>query len=93
MIVAIAHPLRRRILHLVHDRGEPVSPVQISRELHEPLSAIIYHSTILRKLGALEPAGERQVRGAIEHFYKSTIENDPPIEALLEETRELDEEE
>ena len=41
---------------------------------------------------ALEPTGEQQVRGAIEHFYASTVEDDPPIETLLEETREADEE-
>jgi len=30
-------------------------------------------------------------RGAVEHLYESTIEDDPPIETLLAETKEFDE--
>lgn len=89
---AIAHLVRRRILRQLADEGAPLSPVQLSRALSMPLATIIYHSAVLRTCGALEPAGERQVRGAVEHFYETTISNDRPIEALLEETREGDEE-
>lgn len=91
LIKAIAHPLRRRILRQMADAGKPLSPVQLSKALGMPLGMVVYHATVLRICGALEPAGERQVRGAIEHFYETTIEDDPPIEALLDETREADE--
>jgi DNA-binding transcriptional ArsR family regulator len=92
LIVAIANPLRRRILRVIHDWGEPVSPIQIARELCLPIGTVAYHANVLRRLGAVEPAGEQQVRGAVEHLHDSTIEDDPTIEALPEETREGDDE-
>jgi DNA-binding transcriptional ArsR family regulator len=92
LIVAIAHPLRRRILRLIADWGEPCSPAQLARELGLPVGTVGYHVKVLRRFGAVEPTGERQVRGAVEHFYDSTIEDDPPIETLLDETRDVDEE-
>ncbi len=92
LIAAIVHPLRRRILRVIADAGKPLSPVQVSRMLRIPLATVGYHTRVLRRCGAVEPAGEQQVRGAIEHFYDTTIKDDPPIEALLEETRAVDEE-
>ena len=92
MLLAIAHPLRRRILRKVGERGEATSPIQLAEELEGPLGRIAYHVRVLWRLGALSAAGEQQVRGAVEHFYMSTIEDDPPIETLLEETRKEDEE-
>ena len=91
MLLAISNPLRRRILRKVAEHGEPTSPSQLSDELGGPLGMVAYHVRVLWRLGALSPAGEQRVRGAVEHFYTSTIENDPPIEALLEETRKEDE--
>ena len=91
ILLAISHPLRRRILRKVAERGEPTSPSQLTDELGGPLGMIAYHVRVLWRLGALSPAGEEPVRGAVEHFYASTIEDDPPIETLLEETRQEDE--
>jgi DNA-binding transcriptional ArsR family regulator len=93
MLLAIAHPLRRRILRRLGERGEPTSPIQLANELSGPLGKVAYHVRVLWRLGALSAAGEQQVRGAVEHFYTSRIENDPPIETLLEETRKEDDEE
>ena len=92
ILLAIAHPLRRQILRRLSERGEPVSPIQLADDLKGPLGKVAYHVRVLWRLGALSAAGEQQVRGAVEHFYVSTIENDPPIETLLEETRKEDEE-
>jgi DNA-binding transcriptional ArsR family regulator len=92
LIVAIAHPLRRRILQALHNRSEPRSPAQIARAFDLPVGMVAYHANVLSRLGAVEPAGEQQVRGAVEPFYDSTIEDDPPIETLLDETREVDDE-
>jgi DNA-binding transcriptional ArsR family regulator len=92
MIGAIGHPLRRRILRLLRDLDEPRSPSEVSRELGEPLGTGAYHVRVLERTGAVEKTDEQQVRGAVESFFVSTIEDDPPIEALLEETREADEE-
>jgi predicted transcriptional regulator len=88
---AIAHRVRRQILRTLADSDGPRSPMQISRELDAGVSPIAYHVTILRKFGAIELAEEKMARGAVEHFYASKIRNDPPIEALLKETRLADE--
>ena len=89
---AIAHRVRRQILRMLADSDGPRSPMQISRELGAGVSPIAYHVTILRRFGAIELAEEQMARGAVEHFYASKIEDDPPIEALLEETRLADDE-
>lgn len=91
LIWAIAQPLRRRILRSIRDREAPSSPVQVAGQLGLPVSMVAYHFSVLCRFGAIELTGEQPARGAIEHFYESTIEDDPPIEALLEETREADE--
>lgn len=91
LISALNHPSRRQVLRLLLDRGERLSPVEIARELALPLGAISYQVKTLADLHALRPAGTRQVRGAQQHFYEVAIADDPPIETLLEETREADE--
>jgi DNA-binding transcriptional ArsR family regulator len=92
LIDAIAHRLRRRILRLLGDRREQSSPTRLAKELDLQPGLVAYHVRVLQKLGAVRPTDERMVRGAIEHFYETTIEDDPPIETLLEETREADDE-
>ncbi|HEX6688463.1 MAG TPA: helix-turn-helix domain-containing protein [Solirubrobacterales bacterium] len=92
LIWAIAHPLRRCILRAIGDRGAPCSPIQLARQSGLPVSLVAYHVNVLCNFGAVELTDEQQQGGTIEHFYDSTIEDDPPIETLLEETRELDEE-
>ena len=44
-----------------------------SVELQAPLSTVNYHVTELARSGLLELRGERQVRGAIEHFYSPVM--------------------
>lgn len=90
MILAIAHPLRRRMLRMIVERGEPLNPTQMAKEFELPVGTITYHARVLWHFEAVEPTRERQARGAVEHFYEVTIDNDPPIETLLEETREAD---
>lgn len=93
LIAAIANPVRRRILRAISDYGEPCSPAQIARQLGLPVGTVAYHARVLWHLGAVEPVAAKHLRDATEPFYDSTIENDPPIEALLDETREVDEDE
>jgi hypothetical protein len=95
-IKAIDHPLRRCILRAFLTEGGALSPVQISRGLtarglKAQLGSVAYQVRVLHRLFAVKSTGKRQVRGAIQRFYEATIENDPPIETLLEETREGDE--
>jgi DNA-binding transcriptional ArsR family regulator len=91
LIKAIDHPLRRRILRLLNEQEEPLSSMQMAEELGISLSITAYHVRILHELRAIVRAGKRQVRGALQRFYRSKVKADPPIETLLEETREVDE--
>jgi DNA-binding transcriptional ArsR family regulator len=91
-VKAIAHPLRRQILRLLRERGKPLSPIAIALVLEGPLGGVAYHVHVLRVLGLVEPVNEERVRNAVEQFYEATLEGDPPIETLLDELREEDEE-
>jgi predicted ArsR family transcriptional regulator len=52
------------------DGGRTLSPKDLSLELQAPLSTVNYHVTELRRSELVEVVDERQVRGAIEHFYR-----------------------
>lgn len=82
LIAAIAHPLRRQILRLAHDSDSSVSSAEMAADLRVSQGSVVYHTTILEQLGGLTPVGEERVRGA--------IEDDPPLEALLDETPRAD---
>lgn len=69
---ANTHPLRIRILEsLSAQRGREQSPKELSENLGSPLSTVNYHVTELRRSGLTEIVRERQVRGAVEHFYRA----------------------
>ncbi len=55
---------------LTIDGGRTLSPKDLSIELQAPLSTVNYHVSELAKAELLELTGERQVRGAVEHFYR-----------------------
>ena len=68
---ANTHPLRVSILEVLSiDKGRTLSPKDLSLELQAPLSTVNYHVTELRRSNLVEVVDERQVRGAIEHFYR-----------------------
>jgi len=67
---ALAHPLRVHILAAAHRRV--LSPSEFARESGEPLRRVAGHFKRLVEYGALQRVGERQVRGAVEHFYTGT---------------------
>lgn len=69
---ANTHPLRVSILEVLSiDGGRILSPKDLSLELRAPLSTVNYHVTELRHSNLVEVVDERQVRGAIEHFYRA----------------------
>lgn len=74
------HPLRVSILEVLSLDGgrRTLSPKELSQELQAPLSTVNYHVTELRKSGLLEIVGEKQVRGAIEHFYRAVDSSGGP---------------
>jgi predicted ArsR family transcriptional regulator len=68
---ANTHPLRISVLEVLSmDGGRTLSPSDLSYELRVPLSNVNYHVTELVRSGMIELSGERQVRGATEHFYR-----------------------
>ena len=68
---ANTHPLRVSILEVLNlDEGRTLSPKDLSLELQAPLSTVNYHVTELRHSNLVRVVDERQVRGAIEHFYR-----------------------
>ena len=69
---ANTHPLRVSILEVLSlDGGRTLSPKELSHELQAPLSTVNYHVTELRNSDLVKVVDERQVRGAIEHFYRA----------------------
>ncbi len=74
LLTALRHPLRRQILHAMAERPQPLSPRELAASLTQPLSNISYHVRVLADCGVLELAGTRQVRGATQHFYRSSLE-------------------
>src|SRR5215475_13572060 len=69
---ANTHPLRISVLEVLSmDDGRTLSPSDLSYELRVPLSNVNYHVTELVRSDLIELSGERQVRGATEHFYRA----------------------
>src|SRR6201985_1516278 len=73
LLIALRHPLRRQILRAMA-ATDPISPRQISDELREPLSNVSYHVRVLADCGAVTLVDTAPVRGPIQHFYSSTVE-------------------
>jgi DNA-binding transcriptional ArsR family regulator len=67
---ALAHPLRQRILMLLERKVQ--TPLDLAREIGEPLNKVGYHVHILRDAGCIELARTEHRRGAIAHFYRPT---------------------
>jgi DNA-binding transcriptional ArsR family regulator len=69
LAAAVAHPVRSKCLVILAERE--ASPAEIARELHFESSYIGYHVTALLEVNLIELTRTRQVRGAIEHFYRA----------------------
>lgn len=67
----VTHPLRRRIWYAMAEQ-RPISPRELADELNEPVNDVAYHVRVLRDMGVIELAGTRPVRGATQHFYRTT---------------------
>ena len=74
-ITALGHPTRRDALRLIAESPEPVSPMQISKQLSAPLSNVSYHVRKLADCQAIKMSKTRPRRGSVEHFY----EEDPGV--------------
>ncbi|HXR61728.1 MAG TPA: helix-turn-helix domain-containing protein [Solirubrobacterales bacterium] len=72
LLVALRHPLRRRILREMAD-GEPVSPRQLSTALRHPLSNVSYHVRVLADHAAVTLVETQPARGSEQHFYRCSV--------------------
>jgi DNA-binding transcriptional ArsR family regulator len=72
LLIALRHPLRRRILRTMAD-GEPVSPRQLSTALRHPLSNVSYHVRVLAEHAAVTLVETQPVRGSEQHFYRCSV--------------------
>ena len=91
MILAVSHPLRRRMLRVLVDADEPLSLDRLTREFDLPIGTARYHANVLCGFGAAEPTRPDTGDDRGEYLYDATIDGNPEVEALLEETREADE--
>lgn len=69
--VALGNQTRVKLLEALKG-GEEKSPAMLSIELNEPIGNCSYHLKVLGRLGAVEETRNQPVRGAVEHFYRST---------------------
>jgi len=85
LFIALAHPVRRRILReAIADEGE-LSPKGLARELDQPLPRLSYHVRVLAQCGALELARTQKIRGSTQHFYRAAVA--PWAQLALEQSR------
>ena len=71
LVRALAHPLRQRLLILLHKHGE-ASPRELALRTGERLTNVSYHVRILRENECVELVRTEPRRGAVEHFYRAT---------------------
>ena len=85
LLDAVRHPIRRSLLRRFLESAEMLSPKELSDLENESLSVISYHVRELDKLGAIEIAGDQQVRGALQRFYLPTarVKRSPLIRRRL----------
>jgi DNA-binding transcriptional ArsR family regulator len=86
---AVAHPIRCLALSILGERE--ASPSEIARECGLEVSKVGYHVTALAEAGLVEEVRHRQVRGAVEHFYRavarSQVEMDDYEKLSIEERK------
>jgi DNA-binding transcriptional ArsR family regulator len=73
LLVALRHPLRRRILRAMA-AGEPTSPRELATQLQQPLSNVSYHVRVLADCAAIKLVKTKSVRGSMQHFYRAAVE-------------------
>ncbi|MGN6257171.1 MAG: winged helix-turn-helix domain-containing protein [Solirubrobacterales bacterium] len=85
LLDALRNPLRRSLLRRYVESAEMLSPKELASLEKKSLSGVSYHVRVLAKCGAIEEAGDRRVRGSIEHFYLPTdlVKETPWVLATL----------
>ncbi len=91
LLRGVAHPLRRQVLRTLHEVGEARSPAELAQAFDLPVSHVSYHVKVLRECGSVALTDTRPVRGALEHFYASTVAENESVNVILASTEEEDE--
>ena len=81
LLIALRHPLRRRILREMAD-GKVISPLELSNTLRQPLSNVSYHVRVLANCAAVTLVDTKPTRGSVQHFYRSAV-NAPWAQQVL----------
>jgi DNA-binding transcriptional ArsR family regulator len=76
------HAVRAHIVDVMRSYGKPISPTQISRITGGTLGSVAYHVRTLLAAGVVQLADEGRVRGAVEHFY--ALSSDEQTSTLVE---------
>jgi DNA-binding transcriptional ArsR family regulator len=74
LLVALRHPLRRRILRAMATDEDALSPRELSAKLRAPLSNVAYHVRVLADCAAVTLVHTEPVRGSMQHFYLNAVE-------------------
>jgi len=81
LLSALRHPLRRRILRAMAGK-QAISPRELSTILRQPLSNVSYHVRVLAECSAVALVRTKDVRGSLQHFYRSTVKERWALEVL-----------
>jgi DNA-binding transcriptional ArsR family regulator len=68
LLMALRHPLRRRILRAMTTE-EDLSPTELAEILDAPLTKVAYHVRVLAECAAVNLVHTQPARGSMEHFY------------------------
>jgi len=74
LLVALRHPLRRRILRELATGEDPLSPRELADTLHAPLTNVAYHVRVLADCAAVVLVRTQPAGGSVQHFYSTAIE-------------------
>lgn len=83
---ALNHPARREILRRLREVGEARSASELAMELRLPLNQVSYHLKILEKYNAVAHTDSSSVKGAVEHFFASTVRSELLVNLWLDTT-------
>jgi DNA-binding transcriptional ArsR family regulator len=91
IIASLAHPVRRKVLRVLHEPGGPRSPSKAAKRLGLPWQTVSHHFTFLSEREIIEMVRWNEVRGAVEHVYESLVADDPLVKEMLRRTEKDDE--
>ncbi len=86
----LSHPTRVQAFCILAERT--ASPIEIAHVIRKDVSHVGYHVGKLVEIGHIELVDTRQVRGAVEHFYRATerpFASQDDSEKMSDEEREF----